>query len=101
MNDNQRKARSALFSLKEAVLDVLYEARNGNRLQPKEISKRLGIKRFESSEHPYGFVRSVLFLLKDENHVDHVKDVGWAIKEETAALFESTGTENDNISDSN
>ena len=36
MNDKQRRARAALFSLKETVLEVLYEARNEGRLQPKE-----------------------------------------------------------------
>ena len=93
MNDKQRRARAALFSLKETVLEVLYEARNEDRLQPKEISKRLGIRKSESAEHPYGLVRSALFLLNDENHVDHVTEVGWKIKQETAALFDAAQIE--------
>ena len=89
MNDRQRRARAALFTLKEAVLEVLYKARNENHLQPEEISKRLAIGRSESAEHPYGLVRAALFLLNDENHVDHVINVGWKIKQETAVLFDA------------
>ena len=94
MNDKQRSARAALFSLKEVVLEVLYEARDEDRLQPEEISKRLGIRKSESAEHPYGLVRSILFLLNDETHndkkyVEHVTNVGWKITQDGISLFDA------------
>ena len=98
MNDRQRIARAALFSFKEAVLEVLYEARSEGRLQPQEISKRLGIRKSESADHPYGFVRSVLFLLNDEKHndkkyVDYVINEGWKITQEGVLLLGTVSSE--------
>ena len=45
MNSNKRRARTALFELKEAVLAVLLEARAAGEgpIQPEGIRKRLGI----------------------------------------------------------
>ena len=92
MNDKRRIARTALFSLKEVVLEVLYEARSEGRLQPQEISRRLGIRKCGSGEHQYGFVRSILFLLNDEEYdgikyVDYVINEGWKITQEGSSLL--------------
>ena len=94
MNDKQRIARTAFFSLKEVVLEVLYEARDEGRLQPEVISGRLGIRRCETAEHQYGLVRSILFLLNDEKYgdgnikyVDHVTNEGWKITPEAISLL--------------
>ena len=98
MDNKRRIARAALFSLKEVVLEVLYEARDEGRLHPEDISNRLGIPKSESSEIAYGLIRGVLFLLKDEQYngqtsVDFVVGEGWKITGEAASLLDDLPSE--------
>ncbi len=48
MNITKQPARLSLFHLKEAVLEVLFEAQNENGLFPDEVGKRLGIPKTEA-----------------------------------------------------
>ena len=54
MDINKNMARTALFSLKEVVLDVLCQAQDEEHLQPRDISRCLGIPKASSAEHSYG-----------------------------------------------
>ena len=87
MDITKSMARSAVFSLKEAVLDVLFQARSGEYLQPQEISRCLGIPRSSSAAHPYGLIRGTLYLLLDEKRVEHITNVGWRISESEVELL--------------
>lgn len=87
MDITKSMARSAVFSLKEAVLEVLFQAQSGEYLQSKEISRRLGIPRSSSAVQPYGLIRGTLYLLLDEKRVEHVTNVGWRISHSEEALL--------------
>ena len=60
MNDTQKAARSALFSLKEATLKVFCEAeeQGDGYIQPLEIRKRLGIPK---AEEPGDYANTLIF----------------------------------------
>ena len=95
MNNTQRIARSALFSLKEATLKVLYEARERGEgyIQPLEIRKRLGIPRAdEPGEYANTLIFGVPYYLENDQCVEHVERQGWKI---TASLFDAIQPENE------
>jgi len=94
MNDTQKAARSALFSLKEATLKVLCEAeeQGDGYIQPLEIRKRLGIpKAEEPGDYANTLIFGILYYLETDKSVEHLKGQGWRISAETAELL-SDGT---------
>lgn len=97
MNENQRRARAALFSLKEAVLDVLLEAHTQNEglLQPEDIRKRLGIpKADEPITRSNTVILGILFHLRNDKYVHHYINRGWEITEHAVPLLETVREEN-------
>ncbi len=90
MNDNKRRARTALFELKEAVLTVLLEAREAGEspIQLEKIRIRLSIpKAEEQSGYTNTLIRGILFHLQTEGLVQSQANAGWEVTEETASLL--------------
>ena len=87
MNDKQRRARAALFSLKEVVLEVLYEARDEGYIQLDQIRKRLGIPRGAEPPHANALFLGLLCRLEKDNLVDRIRGDGWKISQEAASLL--------------
>ena len=90
MNSNKRRARTALFELKEAVLTVLLEARADGEgpIQYEVIRKRLGIPKVEEpSGYSNTLIRSILYHLQSENLVQPEGSGGWEVTEEAASLL--------------
>ena len=91
MDRYKQMAKRGMFYLKEAVLDVLWEARCNKEtyLQTDEIRKRLGIPPTtdERSGHN-SLIIGVLYYLFDEGHVDRqrVPQNEWKISEQEASL---------------
>ena len=91
MDTHKQMARRGMFYLKEAVLDVLWEARCNKEtyLQTDEIRKRLGIPPTtdERSGHN-SFILGVLYYLRDERSVDRLRNPQneWKISEQEASL---------------
>ena len=93
MNSNKRRARTALFELKEAVLTVLLEARAAGEghIQLEKIRKRLGIPKVEEpSGYTNTLIRSVLFHLQDDEFVQQETNVGWEVTETAASLLDDS-----------
>lgn len=94
MNDRQRRARAALFSLKETVLEVLYEARNEGFIEAQTIRKRLCIPNVDNPTHmTNSLLFGILDHLKREGNVDHLTNVGWKITQEAVSLFDAAQIE--------
>ena len=88
MDNKQKTARAALFSLKEVVLEVLYEARDGGLINPAEIRERLGIPNItDPTIATNSLIFGILDHLKQEGTVIHTLGEGWEITDEAASLF--------------
>lgn len=90
MNETQKAARSALFSLKEATLKVLCEVRESGDgyIQPDKIRERLGIpKAYEPNDSANSLTYGVLYHLQKDKSVEHRPGEGWKITAETAELL--------------
>lgn len=90
MHAYKQEVRTGLFHLKEAVLDVLLDARNEGQplLQPKDIRKRLGIPAIGEADTRSSLILGVLYYLNDEERVQ-CKWEGtykWYITEKEALL---------------
>ena len=71
MNNTQKQARTALFSLKESVLEVLYQARDEGYIQPHEIRKRLGLDRAnEPGVSANTLIYGILYYLDKNGYVE-------------------------------
>ena len=93
MNSNKRRARTALFELKEAVLTVLLEARavGEGPIQPEVIRKRLGIPKLENpTASTNSLIIGVLDHLKTEGLVQSETNVGWELSETAASLLDES-----------
>ena len=93
MNDNKRRARTALFELKEAVLTVLLEAREAGEgpIQYEPITERLGIPRPENpTNNTYSLINGVLDHLRTDGLVYYEAKVGWWVTEEAASLLDES-----------
>ena len=93
MNSNKRRARAALFELKEAVLTVLLEARAAGegQIQLEKIRIRLGIPRVEETHYQANtLIRGVLFHLQTEGLVHYETNVGWEVTETAASLLDES-----------
>ena len=93
MNSNKRRARTALFELKEAVLTVLLEARAAGEgpIQPEGIRKRLGIPKLENpTANTNSLIIGVLDHLKTEGLVQSETNVGWELSETAATLLDES-----------
>ena len=93
MNDNKRRARTALFELKEAVLTVLLEAREAGEgpIEYKPITERLGIpKPKKQTNNTYSLINGVLDHLLSDGLVDYETNVGWWVTEEAASLLDES-----------
>ena len=93
MNDNKRRARAALFELKEAVLTVLLEARaaGAGPMQYKVIRERLGIPEVEGqSGWTHTLIRGILYHLQADELVQPEGKGGWEVTEEAATLLNDT-----------
>ena len=91
MNSNKRRARAALFELKEAVLTVLLEARQTGEgpIQYEPITERLGIpKPKNTTNNTFSLINGVLDHLLSDGLVDYQTGVGWQVTEETASLLD-------------
>ena len=89
MNTYKQEARTGLFHLKEAVLDILLEAKNeGNSYrQPGAIRERSGIPKIEEPHaHSNTLIYGVLLHLGAEKRVEYKKGYGWRITEQEASL---------------
>ena len=88
MNNIQKQARAALFSLKEIVLEVLYEARDEGYIQPHEIRKRLGLDRAkEPGVAANTLIFGILYYLDKDGYVEAETGQGWRITQAAASLF--------------
>ena len=88
MDDKRKTARAALFTLKEVVLEVLYEARDGELINPAEIRERLGIPNItEPTVATNALIFGILDHLKQEGSVKHTLNEGWEITDEAASLL--------------
>lgn len=94
MNDNKRRARAALFELKEAVLTVLLEAREAGEgpIQYKVIRNRLGIPEVEEQRGwNHTLIRGILNHLHSEKLVHQPEGKsGWEVTEEAATLLDES-----------
>ena len=93
MNDNKRRARTALFELKEAVLTVLLEAREAGEgpIQYEPITERLGIPRPENpTNNTYSLINGVLDHLRTDGLVHYEAKVGWWVTEEAPSLLDES-----------
>ena len=90
MNNIQKQARAALFSLKEAVLEVLYEARDEGHIQPLEIRRRLGLdKASEPGTAANTLIFGILYYLDKDGYVESETGQGWKITQEAVLLFDA------------
>lgn len=87
MNDRQRRARAALFSLKEVVLEVLYEVRDEGYIPLDQIRKRLGIPRGAEPPHANALFLGLLCRLEKDDLVDRRTGEGWKITQEAVSLL--------------
>ena len=74
---------AALFTLKQAILKVFYEAREQGEayLRPDEIRKRLGLPSAEKPPNSANtFVRGILFHLQTEDFVEYIAEKGWRVR---------------------
>ena len=93
MNDNKRRARTALFELKEAVLTVLLKAREAGEgpIEYKPIRQRLGIPKPKNpTNNTNSLVNGVLDHLRSDGLVHYKKEVGWWVTEEAASLLDES-----------
>ena len=90
MDTGKQMAKRGMFYLKEAVLDVLWEARCNKEgyLQTDEIRKRLGIPPETDRSGHNSLILGVLYYLSDDEHVDRqrVPHNEWKISEQDASL---------------
>ena len=97
MNENRRRARTALFLLKEAVLEALFEAQNEGEgpLQPNSIRKRLGIPKVaEPNLRSNTVTFGILLHLQSDGYVQRHTGSGWEITDEAIQLLEANGEGN-------
>ena len=88
MNDKQRIARAALFSLKEVVLEVLHEARDEGFIEAQTIRERLCIPNISDPSHmTNSLLFGVLDHLKKDGSVERSTNEGWKISQEAASLL--------------
>ena len=87
---NTRCAHTALFDLKESVLDILLEARGEGPIQLEEIRHRLGIPKvdYRDTARSNSLVWGILCHLHNDGYVKHTPRIGWEITEETEALWD-------------
>ena len=87
---NTRCAHTALFDLKESVLDILLEARGEGPIQLEEIRHRLGIPKvdYRDTARSNSLVWGILCHLHNDGYVKHTPRIGWEITEETEALLD-------------
>ena len=93
MNSNKRRARAALFELKEAVLTVLLESQEvgEGHIQLETIRKRLGIPKVEETHYQTNtLIRGVLFHLQTEGLVQSEANVGWEVTDGAASLLDDS-----------
>ena len=93
MNSNKRRARTALFELKEAVLTVLLEAREAGEgsIQYAPITERLGIPRPENpTNNTFSLINGVLDHLLTDGLVHYEIKVGWSLTEEATSLLDES-----------
>ena len=94
MDDKRKIARAALFSLKEVVLEMLYEARDGGLINPAEIREHLGIPNItDPTVATNALIFGVLDHLKQEGSVSHTLNEGWEITDEVASLLDDIPSE--------
>ena len=90
MDTSKQMAKRGMFYLKEAVLDVLWEARCNKEsyLQTDEIRKRLGIPPETERSGHNSLILGVLYYLFDEGHVSRQRTPQneWKISEQEASL---------------
>ena len=80
MKKSIRRARAAIFLLKEAVLDVLIDAQHEGPLQTEDIRERLGIpKTKELNTSSNTVIHGILLHLQTEGRVQHHTEHGWEI----------------------
>ncbi|MDE0314724.1 MAG: hypothetical protein OXM61_07480 [Candidatus Poribacteria bacterium] len=93
MNAVGQQAKLGLYFMKEAVSEILFNARENGPLRLAEISKRLGMT--ESDELPdrkNDLILSIMSLLQSEGRVQQINENGrgWKITEiEASRLKES------------
>lgn len=82
MNTIGKQARLGLYFLKEAVSEVLFNARDKGPLQLEEIRKRLDISKLnEPPDRSNNLILSIIFLLQSEGRVQLISKnrCGWKI----------------------
>lgn len=92
MNAVGQQAKLGLYFMKEAVSEILFNAREDGPLLPDEISQRLGMTESdELSDRNNDLISSIISLLQSEGRVQQIGESGqgWKItKTEASRLKE-------------
>lgn len=77
----KQQARTGLFLLKEAVIDVIVEEAHETPIQLDAIRKHLSIHRVDEMDtaRRNSLIYGILCHLRDEGRVHYVKGAGWQI----------------------
>ena len=81
MDMRKQQARTGLFLLKEAVIDVIVKEAYEVPIQLDAIRKHLGIHRVDEMDtaRRNSLIFGILCQLRDEERVHYVKGSGWQI----------------------
>ena len=91
MNNNIRNglATHGLEILKQCVLMVLYEARDGYPIPQETIRSRLDMPKVEElPARSNSLIYGILAHLRDEGYVEHELQIGWKITQEGISFIE-------------